>query len=99
MTFEIKYAGPVEGLDLDDRNREIRHLLNEHVCEVTFTKVNGEVRTMPCTLKTGVVPPQTAKDSDHTRPFRPETLSVWCTDKNEWRSFRVANVTEVRVVG
>lgn len=99
MTFEIKYAGPVEGLDVDDRNREIRHLLTEHVCEVTFTKVNGEVRTMPCTLKTGIVPPQPVKDAESARPFRPETLSVWCTDKGEWRSFRVANVTEVRVVG
>jgi len=22
-------------------------------------------------------------------------LSVWCTDKNEWRSFKIANVQEV----
>jgi hypothetical protein len=25
-------------------------------------------------------------------------LSVWCTDKAEWRSFKVANVTEVKVL-
>lgn len=24
-----------------------------------------------------------------------ETLSVWCLDKMEWRSFRVANVTKI----
>ena len=49
MTFGIRYTETVEGLDLDARNREIRHLLSEHDCEVTFTKVDGTVRTMPCT--------------------------------------------------
>jgi hypothetical protein len=99
MTFEIKYAGPVEGLDLDDRNREIRHLLHEHVCEVTFTKLNGETRTMPCTLKSDAMPQPAVNEHHQTRVYKPETLSVWCVDKGEWRSFRVANVTEVRVVG
>ena len=99
MSLAIHYNGPVEGLDLDDRNREIRHLLHEHVCEVTFTKINGEVRTMPCTLKPDAMPQMAVNESHQTRVYRPETLSVWCTDKGEWRSFRVANVTEVRVVG
>lgn len=95
MTFGIRYSVPAEGLDIDDRNREIRHLLAEHVCEVTFTKVNGEVRTMPCTLKPDAMP----EFKESTREPKVETLSVWCTDKNEWRAFKVANVTEVRVVG
>lgn len=99
MTYGIRYTGPVEGLDLDDRNREIRHLLAENLCEVTFTKVNGEIRTMPCTLRADTVPPLVVKESHEPREFKPETLSVWCTDKGEWRSFRVANVTEVKVLG
>lgn len=99
MSFEIKYTGPVEGLDLDDRNREIRHLLHEHVCEVTFTKLNGDVRTMPCTLKPDAMPQVAVNEQHQTRAYKPETLSVWCVDKGEWRAFRVANVTEVRVIG
>jgi hypothetical protein len=99
MTYGIRYTNAVEGLDLDDRNREIRHLLNENVCEVTFTKVNGEVRTMPCTLKPGAMPQMAVNESHQTRLYKPETLSVWCTDKGEWRAFRVANVTEVKVIG
>jgi hypothetical protein len=102
MTYGIRYAGPVEGLDLDDRNHEIRHLLHENVCEVTFTKVNGETRTMPCTLQESLIPARpvdTASKSNEKRLRSLEVLSVWCVDKSEWRSFKVANVQEIRVLG
>ena len=81
--------------DLDSRNREIRDLLAHGVSEVTFTKLNGELRTMPCTLDSTLLPPQQLKEHHQTRLYKPETLSVWCVDKLEWRSFRVANVTRI----
>jgi hypothetical protein len=102
MSYGIRYTGPVEGLELDDRNQEIRHLLYENVCEVTFTKINGEVRTMPCTLKESVIPPKPVdigSKSSEKRLRALDVLSVWCTDKNEWRAFKVANVKEIRVIG
>ena len=80
---------------LDEKNREIRELLYKGVYEVTFTKVNGDVRTMPCTLDSTLLPPQPLKEFHETRVYKPETLSVWCLDKMEWRSFRVANVTKM----
>lgn len=81
--------------DLDSRNREIRDMLAHGTYEVTFTKVNGELRTMPCTLDSTLLPPQPLKEFHQTRLYKPETLSVWCVDKSEWRSFRVANVTRI----
>lgn len=78
---------------------ELQQLLTNSVCEVTFTKVNGEVRVMPCTLKPDVMPQLVVNETHQTRAFNPETLSVWCTDKSEWRSFRVANVTGVKILG
>lgn len=80
---------------LDEKNREIRELLYEGVYEITFTKVNGETRTMPCTLDSKLLPPQPLKEFHETRVYKPETLSVWCLDKMEWRSFRVANVLKM----
>ena len=80
---------------LDEKNREIRELLYQGVYEITFTKVNGETRTMPCTLDSTLLPPQPLKEFHETRVYKPETLSVWCLDKLEWRSFRVANVTKM----
>ena len=91
--MEITYDTVTE--DLDSRNQEIRDLLQHGVCEVTFTKLNGELRTMPCTLDTTLLPPLPLNESPKTRPYKPETLSVWCVDKSEWRSFRVANVTRI----
>ena len=38
-----------------DRNILLEALKN-NLCTVTFTKVNGETRVMPCTLKEDVVP-------------------------------------------
>lgn len=80
---------------LHEKNREIRELLYKGVYEITFTKVNGEIRTMPCTLDSTLLPPQPLKEFHETRVYKPETLSVWCLDKMEWRSFRVANVQKI----
>jgi hypothetical protein len=91
--MEIAYDTVPE--DLDSRNFEIRNLLYHGVYEITFTKVNGELRTMPCTLDSSLLPPQPLKEFHETRLYKPETLSVWCVDKSEWRSFRVANVTRI----
>lgn len=101
MSLEITFNGPVEGLDLDDRNREIRHLLAEHDCEVTFTKVDGTVRVMPCTLRESAIPLKPVELGSKSNEKRLKTLdviSVWCLDKSEWRAFKVANVTQIRVL-
>ena len=84
----------------------ISSMLKEHICEVTFTKVNGEVRVMPCTLMESVIPsaPVHATNTDNPVDFPKvkvpnlATLSAYCLDKKEWRSFRVANVLDVKVV-
>lgn len=68
--------------------------LQNNICTITFTKINGEQRVMPCTLKEGIVP---LFESKGTRKPTDELLSVWCTDKSAWRSFRVDSVTDLAV--
>ena len=83
----------------DERNRYLRDVLGKNDCEVTFTKVDGTPRTMPCTLRTEAMPQRVVTEEfQTTKLYKPETLSVWCLDKSEWRAFRVGNVTEVRVL-
>jgi len=78
---------------------ELVKMLSEGICEVTFTKVNGEERVMPCTLQADLLPVVSVeKLKEDRRAVNPDNISVWCTDKNEWRSFKVANVTSVRTV-
>jgi len=87
-------------LDADARNRYLRSMLSEHDCTVTFTKVDGTVRTMPCTLRTEAMPARVVTEEHQTtKLYKPDTLSVWCLDKSEWRSFRVMNVTDIQVIG
>lgn len=86
----------IEGETIVERNGWLRHLLSKGVYDVTFTKVNGESRTMPCTLKSTLLPKHEIKENAKTREPKLDNLSVWCVDKQEWRSFKVMNVTEVR---
>lgn len=77
---------------------ELVEALKANVCEVTFTKVNGEVRTMPCTLREDLMPAYERKTPVKEATAKEQaTLSVWCTDKLAWRSFRVDSVTEVKI--
>ena len=68
--------------------------LKNHECTVTFTKVNGETRVMPCTLKEDLVPKVEPK---RTKKPNEAVVSVWCIDKKEWRSFRVDNVVDLQI--
>jgi hypothetical protein len=76
-------------------NRELLiEALSNHECTVTFTKVNGETRVMPCTLKEDLVP---KVDPKGTKKSNESVVSVWCLDKKEWRSFRVDNVVDLQI--
>jgi hypothetical protein len=80
---------------------EIVNKLKQGLLEVTFNKVNGDERVMTCTLQEGVIPAATKKDPLSLKKIRevnPEVVSVWDTNATGWRSFRVANVTDVNEV-
>lgn len=83
--------------DILDRRVFLLNLLKSHELEVTFTKVNGEVRTMPCTLIENKLPAKNITENKD-RKRSDETISVWCTDKNEWRSFKISNVTKIAIL-
>jgi hypothetical protein len=94
---------------LEIKRQDLVEMLHKGVCEVTFTKVNGETRTMPCTLSEEIIPPAPVHVTNTDDPINfprvkkekkvnPEVMSVWCLDKKEWRSFRVMNVTSITAV-
>ena len=77
---------------------EITNLLKQGIKHVTFTKLDGTMRRMPCTLDESLLPPATKGDAisqARVREVSPEVMVVWCTDKAAWRSFRIANVKEI----
>jgi hypothetical protein len=81
---------------------QLFELLHTGECVVEFTKVNGEMRAMPCTLKAELIPPAPVKvlaegEVPRVKKENPDVMSVWCLDKKEWRSFRIANVISAKV--
>lgn len=76
----------------------LQELLRSNQCQITFTKVDGTVRIMPCSLREQDLPVRVVAENRPSRPEKEDNLSVWCLDKKEWRSFRVSNVTDVEVM-
>ncbi len=62
---------------------------------------------MPCTLKAELIPdpipaPHVTNtdnpiDFPKVKKSNPNVMNVWCTDKKEWRSFRIANLISAKV--
>ena len=65
---------------------EMVDMLRQQVCQVRFIKVNGEERDMQCTLKEDLIPTEKKPKDD--------VIKVFDVDQQDWRSFRVDNVTK-----
>jgi len=71
--------------------------INESVT-VTFTKKDGTVRVMKCTLKPDALPVVEVKPLQEGKQPRKESttsIRVFDLEKNEWRSFNTQSVTRV----
>jgi hypothetical protein len=71
---------------------EIVNVLKNGIATVVFTKVDGSTRTMNCTLNARYLPEQ--KETEGKGKSN-ASVSVWDTDKNAWRSFRVDSVQKI----
>lgn len=61
---------------------------------VSFTKRDGTVRRLRCTLQEGRIPPTTSSSAESKVP-NPDTVVVWDVEKAAWRSFRKDSVLNV----
>lgn len=80
---------------------ELTKMLSENMCEVTFTKVNGDTRIMTCTLQKDVIPSATKDDTlsqSKIRNLNEEVIPVWDAKAEGWRSFRVDSVQKIGIV-
>lgn len=74
---------------------EMREILHKDVVVVTFTKKNGEDREMVCTLMPEFLPvrQEDTTASPAKSPASDTVVTVWDLDKQDWRSFKAASVT------
>ena len=65
----------VPGFDMIEKLNIARDILNEEVCKVKFTKVDGSEREMVCTLRPDLLPQITeAKEPSNRKPDRTPAL-------------------------
>lgn len=66
-------------------------LLKEGPLHIEFTKSDGTVRKMRCSLKDDLVS-KYEKKTERTKEPNTSTQSVYDLDKQQWRSFRWENL-------
>jgi hypothetical protein len=80
---------------------ELMELLQKEVAVVTFKKLNGDERKMPCTLIPDFLPPAKKDDAitqKKVREVSDKVCAVWAVESKGFRSFRYDRVTKVEVI-
>lgn len=96
MEIEMIEFGNLPMFTESERHGMIHDMLSDHICQVVFTKVDGSVRDMKCTLRSdvlsenGVVPNGTS-----TKPKSNTVIAAYLPEEKVWRSFRVDNVISI----
>jgi hypothetical protein len=80
---------------------ELMETLRKEIVEVTFLKLDGDERKMPCTLITSFLPPAKKDDpmtQKKVREVSDKVCAVWAVEAKGFRSFRYDRVTKVEVI-
>jgi hypothetical protein len=80
---------------------ELMEMLRKEVVEVTFLKLDGDERTMPCTLIPSYLPPAKKDDpltQKKVREISDKVVAVWALESKGFRSFRYDRIKEVKVI-
>ena len=77
-------------------------MLSKEVVDVTFDKLNGDERTMKCSLIPSMLPPAQREDKlsqTKIRNLEEKVVVVWMVngDKSGWRSFRYDRLKKVEI--
>jgi hypothetical protein len=80
---------------------ELMETLKSEVAVVTFKKLNGDERVMPCTLKSAFLPPAKKDDAitqKKVREISDKVCAVWAIEAKGFRSFRYDRITNVEII-
>jgi hypothetical protein len=89
-------------LSVEERYNAVMGMLSEFECQVEFIKVNGEERSMLCTLREDMLPIAgrvIAEDvaEAQANSINHNVVTVWSTEVNAWRAMRTMNIKSVRL--
>ena len=101
QTESSKVADTVAALKGIPTRDELMETLRKEVVVVTFKKLNGDERTMPCTLIESFLPPAKKDDAitqKKVREVSDKVCAVWAVESKGFRSFRYDRVTNIEVI-
>jgi len=75
----------------------IQSLLRKHILSINFLKKDGSPRTMTCTLREDLIKPH-VKTTDRVKKPNDEVVSVWDTENDAFRSFRISSLIDYAVM-
>lgn len=75
----------------------VRKQMQKGICEIVFEKLDGTMREMTCTLMESEIPEDALNFSNKGKERSKETLAVYDTEANGWRSFRINKLKELKV--
>jgi len=84
---------------VENRYYAIKSMLSDYECMVDFIKVNGDHRSMLCTLREDLMPVATKllKEDIIEASTNFDVITVWCTDMQGWRAMRTMNIIGVKL--
>jgi hypothetical protein len=101
QTKSSQVADTVAALKGIPTKEELYDLLKREVVKVTFTKLDGDERVMPCTLIESFLPPAKKDDpltQKKVREISDKVVAVWAIESKGFRSFRYDRVKSVEVM-
>ena len=72
---------------------QLKTKLRETIATVTFTKSDGTLRQMKCTLQENNLP--TIDNTKTPRKENLDVLPVWDIEEGNWRSFRIDSIKSI----
>lgn len=75
--------------------QKIQEQLQTGVALVTFTKADGSLRDMKCTLQPRLLPPHTAKEKTCASGENCDCLKVYDLETGGWRSFKISRLISI----
>lgn len=78
---------------------KIKSILKENLCKVVFTKKDGSIRVMRCTLVNVVLENKKVEFKNNKQSvINKEFISVWDLEKDSWRRFEIDSLDNIEFV-
>jgi hypothetical protein len=74
---------------------KILEQLQTGVALVTFTKADGSLRDMKCTLQPRLLPPHTVKEKTCASGENCDCIKAYDLEANGWRSFKISRIISI----